>query len=670
MQCPCVINKYSLDCVHYFLALADIFQEALKDGFLDISMVSIMLVGSESPGATSAKHIAFQEAVPNTLKPTSFVNHEIYFRAEGDLTLKRVQPDRCDEFLSYSMSPPIKLSESAKNNDVPVYPPLNATPLSSPVPVQLPSQLPVTVPVERPSVPGLGSAKFYDGTQFKPPALNPLPSQHTEFTYDAPKPRVDSKKVIQECVDVKKFMDYMAQYKNEGKVEFFHVFDCGSCLVHMRELLKIFIKNISLCALVADLSKGVHPNVLRENVSFASKGIILGTHKDLVPDKCDGLTDMESIKELHDAGFLITEGSSVFCFNSKTPEKLDYETASNIVKHASLLATTKKFPFAWYLFGFKLKQAMAALNQNTLSISNECMIIARELKMDRPAVEAALQHLTEQNMILYFADILKDSVFSCVNVFSQLLSLLCSKFNSSAIISEFDFKEVIANAADKNVSVYNFIQLFKRLLILAVYHNNDPHISYLMPCLLPMKTEVESDEIHCSDVSTGSSEVFSTPAYIKCPSTGYEYMSMLVAFLLTETNNDWMISLDPSNAPKCLNKNCVQFLVSSLSVVNVSYSGGYLKVTVRFYSEGTLSYIRKTILRGLEKIKVITSADRAFHFKISFFCLCESSNRLHTALYDGKGETMICELTNAEVSLLSEDIACKQKWLEHEHIGM
>ena len=79
-----------------------IFQEALKEGVLDINMASIMFVGINSPGSTSAKHLVFQEAVPTTYKATLLVNHEIYFKAEGDPTLKKLQPDTCTDVMLMS----------------------------------------------------------------------------------------------------------------------------------------------------------------------------------------------------------------------------------------------------------------------------------------------------------------------------------------------------------------------------------------------------------------------------------------------------------------------------------------------------------------------------------------------------------------------------------------
>ena len=251
---------------------------------------------------------------------------------------------------------------------------------------------------------------------------------------------------------------------------------------------------------------------------------------------------------------------------------------------------------------------MAGWNRNTLSVSSECMIIAEELNMDRPTVEAALSHLSEQNMILYFPDILNDSVFSGINVFSQLFSLIysnrCSLVKEQhesvwqlSIVTESHLKTVVDYIAESNVSVTDFILLFKKLLILAPY--DVAYASYLMPCLLPTLSETEVDKIHESACSA------SVPARIKCPSTGYEYITMLAMYLLTQTSFDWTISLN-CGAPVCLYKNCFKFLIeSSQCFVNLSFFDSYLKISIDSSDNKKLKmrYIWHTILCGLEKNK-------------------------------------------------------------------
>ena len=701
-------------------------------------MASIMFVGINSPGSTSAKHLVFQEAVPTTYKATLLVNHEIYFKAEGDPTLKKLQPDTCTDVMlmshclckSYECPFPQALSQiPAPPKDLSQVPASPRDLLQVPAAPKEPSQLPQSQSIIRPRPLALTIQSNADKPPhlFRPSTLQPISSDKpafrlapsinsdgavqgtsrqqsqplpantvradlkgtpvdlednklsgiTDLGQNAAEPTTDVKKNILQLANVDNFTKYMTQLKDKGMVEFYHVFDCGSHLRHMREILKIFIKNVSLCVLATDLSNSIQQEEIRlleENKCFASRGLIIGTHRDLhsrYPESNDA-----EMKRLHDTGFIIQDETSqltVFPMNCKEPERPDYEIAARIAKHSSLSATTKKFPFAWYLFGFKLRQVMAGLNRSTLSVSSECMIIAKELNMDRPTVEAALSHLSEQNMILYFPDILNDSVFSGINVFSQLFSLIysnrCSLVKEQhesawqlSIVTESHLKTVVDYIAESSVSVTDFILLFKKLLILAPY--DGAHASYLMPCLLPSLSETEVDKIHKSACSA------SVPARIKCPSTSYEYITMLVMYLLTQTSFDWTISLNYCGAPVCLYKNCFKFLIeSSQCFVNLSFFDSYLKISIDSSDNKKLKmrYIWHTILCGLEKIKIILNAHKMFDFKISFCCPCGLLDNEHTATYNRDQKTMTCDVQDLELII---DSANYQKWLDDEHSGI
>lgn len=77
-----------------------------------------MFKGIENSECTRAKHIVFQEPVSTTLKPTSLVEHEIYFKAEGDSTLRRIQPENFDEVVLFAMLSGNQIASSGHKEQV------------------------------------------------------------------------------------------------------------------------------------------------------------------------------------------------------------------------------------------------------------------------------------------------------------------------------------------------------------------------------------------------------------------------------------------------------------------------------------------------------------------------------------------------------------------------
>ena len=664
-------------------------------------MASIMFVGIDSPGSTSAKHLLFQEPVPTTYNATLLVNHEIYFKAEGDPTFKKLQPDTCTDVMLMShclCKSPAMHSTSGPEARLSIPDVSSQTPTAS-------SQIAATIPKKSPASydnpfkqnddPVPGSSLYYGL-----PVEEKVKSENVEADLKAISVDLEDIKIKMEDVtcqmgqttvntttdiemtvlqlaNLDNFTKYMTQLRDDGVVELYHVFDCGSHLLHMREILKIFIRNISLCVLATDLSSDLQQEELRlltENEGFASRGLIIGTHSDFLQGRYSESSNAE-LKRLCDSGFIINNETSelnLFPMNCQQPERPDYEIAARIAKHSSLSANRKKFPFAWYVFGFKLRQILAGLNRSTLSVSNECMIIAKELNMDRPTVEAALTHLTEQNMIIYFRDILPDSVFAGVDIFSQIFSLIynnrCKEQKANVwqfcIVTESQLKTVIEDILYSNASVADFILLFEKLLILAPCEG--AHASYLMPCLLPVLDEAKINEIHDFTCSV------SVPACIKCPSSGYELITMLASYLLAQTSHDWTISLNHLGAPLCLYKNCFKFMIeSSQCFVNLSFFNGYLKISITSSDNRPVKVreIVNVILHGLERIKIILNAHKMFDFKVSFYCHCGSPDYEHAATYNRDRKTITCEIHKKEL-LPAQDSMYYEKWLDSEPSGM
>ena len=651
-----------------------------------------MFMATDHAGCTSAKHLVFKESVPTTLQPTQLVKHEIYFRAEGDPTLRKVQPDNFDQIVYHSLSfgengdehctteTPAIVNPSEPHREpalIKTSPEEPSKPATAPIPkpsleAKTSPEEPATAPTPKPSLEAKTSPEVPSKPATAPTFLEAQDSatledvqSTSESSAESYQQSINLKNRIKECANMDDFKKLLIKYNN-GKINFFHSFDCGANFYQMREILKIFIKNVSLCTLVTDCSKYLHTNelsLLHEYESFALRGLVIASHCDLASSTMD--LPNKFAKELLQREFVIKNAENdVFAINCSNPQQPDHATAANIIdQQLCSLAISKQFPFSWYLFGFRLLQAMSS-GVNTLSVSKDCMVIAENLKMDRPTVEAALEHLTEQNMILYFRDVLNDVVFSGVNFFSQFFSHLFNTISQRrnpseeelwklAIVKKADLNDIVSNFSHmaQNMSLVSYITLFTKLQILAPYNGSSD--AYLLTCLLPILSESGINRMHFQK------SYLSDLVIIKCPCTGYEFMCMLVIFLLTQSNGDWKVLLESSGAPVTLFKNCIKFIVSSRYVVVISFSSGYLKVTVDPLDQEDLFLwkIGNIILRGLEMSKIILSCHKAFEFKLSFQCPCEIPAE-HTATYDQDRDCVSCDMSNDEVSPLNYE-----RWL-------
>ena len=260
---------------------------------------------------------------------------------------------------------------------------------------------------------------------------------------------------------------------------------------------------------------------------------------------------------------------------------------------------------------------MTSNNLHIISVSNHCMVIAKQLKMDDSEVVAALQHLTENNMLLYFQDVMKDIVFAGVHVFFKIFAELY-KTPQSACKQSLLFSGTHLETATKHYTnaffpTSDFIKLFNKLLIVAPYNHD-----FLIPTWLQLLSSTELYDV-CSSASAPNIAV----AYIKCPSKGYEYICMLIVFLVTLSSPKWMLLEDKySGHPVCLYKNCAKYSVEDKYEVTISLVAGVLHVYVnpnKLPLKSDLRIVSSSILQGLEKIKLILNLQQQQSFDFVIF---------------------------------------------------
>ena len=434
--------------------------------------------------------------------------------------------------------------------------------------------------------------------------------------------------------------DFMSQYQTKGKMEVLHVINCGSNFFKFSELLKIFIRNVTFYAFVTDLSKELHQTEwddLLQTATPSSKLFVIGTYfkenvniQEKVALLCENLGNSSSKNQ-------------IFPLNYKTPERQDYDTGRRVIDHAMSETDSKKFPFAWHVFGFKLKEYIASSDLLILSVEGHCKKIGQLLNMDRPTVEVALQYLSEHNMLLYFKDALPDIVFSGITIFSKIFSSLYDKIKhldgwNSSIVTRVDLLNEIRVYTNelKYISDKDLIVLFTKLMIMAPF---DGDTRYIMPSLLQPLNKMDR-KIFCEN----SIDLNLIPMIIKCPS-GNEFISMLISCLL---NRSWIISRDQSGNPNCLYKNCAMLRAEEFRcLVTVAFESPYVEVYVKSDEQKKPTnhhQIASIILQCLEKISIINGHN--FNFNVVFDCRCGKIDEKHTCSYHSD-TSMKCEKSNS-----------------------
>lgn len=470
-----------------------------------------------------------------------------------------------------------------------------------------------------------------------------LPNHDEEEVFDEAKrcaTKLEAEDFAAECADLESLMENIAHNAHSfDPVELYHTYDCRSSFQHMSEVLKIIVGDVSVSALVTGASVELSKNevaLLKDMEQYSNKEVIIGT---------DSYSDNLNISALKNS--LVDKDKCVKC-----------EMSSKLIEYASSLTSSMTIPLLWYVFGLKLRSIMTKFNCSVIKMS-KLDIIAQKLHMDRPMVEAVLEYLTEQKVLLYFRNILSNIVFSGVNVFSEIFAILhgltCSRKEwKKAVISQEELSNLIENYAGENISAHDYIKLFRELMILANFDHAGAN--FILPCLLHPLEE------SCTDPVRDQHSV----VFIECPSTGNEYISMLTVFLLSQSNNSWSVSKNSSGDPLMLHKDCVKFYVKTAQCsVTVSFSSKYVCISIPSISElneADLNEIGSFVMKGLEKIKIILGSHKTFIFRFLYPCMCANHTHTHPAVplagallcsIDGTGISQDCNRSKWQSSLTS-----------------
>ena len=301
-------------------------------------------------------------------------------------------------------------------------------------------------------------------------------------------------------------------------------------------------------------ARDVHPQVF-----------VVGTHRDKEHECSEKRKDKDKIvSKIVNMECLVEKNESevIWDINGKEPKQYDQEVANHfrqaIVTHCSR-GTPPPLPMKW--FGLEMQMRRSA-TRGVLSLS-KCLQLAQRLGMDEQGLEAALLHMVKYNLFLWYHKVpaLRDVVFTDPQIILKVITDLVqckhelavlgsvgvkgswhSKFKNHAIVShEFlSHEHFKSHFVDGVFTVEHFTALMCFLFIMVPLENCE----FLMPALL--------DPLSSEKICRESNLVEPLLACFPDGCAPYGIFSCLVALLQKNCS-----LVEDEKIPVCLYKNCV-----------------------------------------------------------------------------------------------------------------
>ena len=353
-------------------------------------------------------------------------------------------------------------------------------------------------------------------------------------------------------------------------------------------------------------TRDVHPHVL-----------VVGTHRDEEHKCSEKRKDKDKIiKKMPNPEFLISRKGheTIWEVNSKSPEPRDEEVANSLKK--SIVAHCKSkvqspLPMKW--FGLEIQIRVSA-KHGVLSLST-CQLLAQKLDINEQGLEAALLHMVKYNLFLWYHDIppLREVVFSDPQVILKIITDLvqckhelagddvpqllcgegvkndwCIKFRDHAIVSHdfLSLKHFEKHFVDGIFTVKHFTSLMCHRFIMVPLNNSG---DFLMPALLD---PLSSDKI-CLEQEPVEPLLL---CFEECVPQGV--FSSLVAFV--QQNECTLV--ENEKVPVRHYKNCVYFVHNDVPAkFTIVDSVAYIEVHLNNNCTTACFRIRELIHEGIKK---------------------------------------------------------------------
>ncbi len=353
---------------------------------------------------------------------------------------------------------------------------------------------------------------------------------------------------------------------------------------------------------------------------------VVGTHKDCEDESSE--TRAEKNRKLVSLLDPIFEGNLgyysagkedevIFPLNAKTPDREDVKVAQNLREkiEKKCRGHPVKIPFPWFVFEMFLRRLATKKGVKILSLQ-ECEAVGEKLHMQSDASHAALVFLAKHNVLYYNPDHLQGVVFVGSQV---LLSLVTALVYLSYVLGEskddvcaplqqrccgkewFDFRdygllttELLGSREFQDLltsemfdvpyrpSVFTPVELFdllKGLQIIAPMTEGSKQ--YVMPSLLPELPSFKGDEHRQNSSSLVCPLIIHYPKRL-LPAGIFTF---LIAYLRNKATLPWELTLTDTHKPSCLFFNCGKFRLPTQQrrrgTVTLLHFFEYLEVHVR-----------------------------------------------------------------------------------------
>ena len=402
-----------------------------------------------------------------------------------------------------------------------------------------------------------------------------------------------------------------------------HIIDSGG-QPEFHDLLPIFIKNSSVVIFVLKACEALdskpiveyydtkgcigkpceahmtHKEILEQSLMslYAPNGQtpwiwIIGTHKDCSPQSLDSKELQRILKPFEKKVFHFGHSRQPIAFiNCLSLTSEDKEMLQDIQKSIEELTPNiekKKIPLAWFGLEQALKEASQTAKYKGVLNIHDCERESNKFalfKNNSSQFHAAMEHFVENNIFLYYPEVLPDIVFCDPQVFFTLVTEIVRyhytlkmaaqprpgamfSFEDSAFITR-DIALSIVSCKDSNDRIIEpdlFLKLLTHLGIISpIYGDN----TYLMPALLP-KAQDPTQNIK-SDLPPLCIEFDGC-----CAPRGLFFS--LVASLL-RNSKDWKLHVENSR-PKCCFRNCVAFIYCMQATVTLVDVFSHYKIYVQ-----------------------------------------------------------------------------------------
>ena len=406
--------------------------------------------------------------------------------------------------------------------------------------------------------------------------------------------------------------------------------------------------------------------------------LILGTHKD-EESKCATETRQEKDEKVqklllptfkHEAVYSGVNRQLIFAVNAKSPTGEDQKVVDEIRQLVMKDISTKSadIPLRWYALELLLEEMTHTLGRGVLSWK-ECLAAASsKLLFDEKSLKAALVFLDGLSVVFHYKDILPDSVFANPQVLLDKASELVKakyevstatcvvhvtaeewqKFNDNALVSlaflsQEKFKKHYVSGI---FSPADLIVLFRKLFIFADFNEEE----FFMPALLDV---LEENEIDSHRVSLSS---FLPPLVVEFPHCVplLGVFCALTSFLSSEKNTPWCLETSDTLKPACLFRNCIQFSIPQYhcSVVLIESMNRFEchvtmpKAVFKRKSKTVCSSIRRALEKGLQEAYTALGYS-SLQYSTTLLCPC-GEGKAHSATVEIEDGLWICGNKSSE----------------------